>query len=773
VPVRLEAQRVYLLRVLIAAAFVGVAGAAAGQTSAAGVPARTEDVLAIDGPPAPIAPAVVTRDERGGTTIRATRLSEPLRIDGALDEALYRDVEPVSGLIQIEPRPGEPERQRTDVWISFDDDNVYYTVRCWESDMSAVIATEMRRDAGNIASSSDFVSVMFDTFYDRRNGYAFNVNAIGGRQDGQVVNNRQFLSDFNLIWDVKAGRFEGGWTIEAAIPFKSLRYRPGRQQIWGFNMLRRRPATNETAYLQRMPPGRGLAAILQANLAATVVGIEAPPPSRNLEIKPYVTSSLTSDTTVMPRVSNDPGGDVGVDLKYAVTQGLALDVTVNTDFAQVEADEQQINLTRFSLFFPEKREFFLENAGTFGFGGVTTAAAGDVPVLFYSRRIGLNAGRLVPLDVGGRVTGRVGRYTLGLVNIQTGDETVSRTPSTNFSVLRLKRDVLRGSSIGLIATRRSVGQSGSGSSPAYGADGTFAFGGTLAINSYWAQSRTPDVRDDDTSYRLQLDYPGDRYGVQVERLAVGANFNPEVGFVRRDDMRRTYGQFRFSPRPRASRPIARTIRRFSYIGNIAHIENGAGQLETRERSAEFALEFLSSDRFSVSYNNLYELLPAPFRIAPGITLPVGGYEFANVEVAYSMGLQRRRAIALTVERGTFYNGHRTVVSMNRGRVQFGNQFFIEPSYSMNHVDLVQGAFTTHLAGTRVTYTMTPLMFTSALVQYNSGSNSVSVNARLRWEYRPGSELFVVYNEQRDTRARAFPDLANRAFIVKVNRLLRF
>jgi hypothetical protein len=152
---------------------------------------------------------------------------------------------------------------------------------------------------------------------------------------------------------------------------------------------------------------------------------------------------------------------------------------------------------------------------------------------------------------------------------------------------------------------------------------------------------------------------------------------------------------------------------------------------------------------------------------------VGGYEFANVEVAYSMGLQRRRAIALTVERGTFYNGHRTVVSLNRGRVQFGNQFFIEPSYSMNHVDLVQGAFTTHLAGTRVTYTMTPLMFTSALVQYNSGSNSVSVNARLRWEYRPGSELFVVYNEQRDTRARAFPDLANRAFIVKVNRLLRF
>ena len=669
------------------AAFLSNASAALGQTPSPAFGAAPV-LPAIDGPPAPVAPAVVNRDEAGGTTIRATRVSVPLRIDGSFDEDLYRTVESVSGLIQIEPRPGEPERQKTEFWISFDDENVYYSVRCWESDPSGIIATEMRRDNGTIASGNDFVSVMFDTFYDRRNGFAFNVNAIGGRGDGQVANNRQFNSDFNPVWDVKSGRFEGGWTIEAAIPFKSLRYRPGRAQIWGFNMMRARPGTNEVAYLQKMPPGRGRAGILLVSQAATIVGIEAPPPARNLEIKPYATSSLTSDMTARPRISNDPSGDIGVDLKYALTQGLALDATVNTDFAQVEADEQQINLTRFSLFFPEKREFFLENAGTFSFGGVAAAAAGDTPVLFYSRRIGLNANRLIPLDVGGRVTGRVGRYTIGLVNIQTGDESVSRTPSTNFSVVRVKRDVLRGSSIGVIATNRSVGQFGTGTNQSYGADGTFSLGANLGINTYWARSRTDGLRGKDTSYRAQLDYPGDRYGVQVERLAVGDNFNPEVGFVRRDDMRRTFGQLRFSPRPRASRPIAKRIRRFSYIGNFAHIENGTGRLESRERSGEFAIEFQSADRFQVSYNNLFEFLPRPFRIATGVVLPVGGYGFDNVEVGYSMGLQRRRAANLLFEHGEFYNGHRTAFSATRGRLQLHNQLSIEPSYSINHVELV-------------------------------------------------------------------------------------
>ena len=775
-------MRISPLAVLVAMALLVAAPAAAGQAApspgqSASPPAGAAgDVPALLGPPPPIAPAVVNRDGNGGTTIRATKLDAPLRIDGALDESLYRTVEPVSGLIQIEPTPGAPEMEKTEFWISFDDTNIYYSVRNWDSDVENLIATEMRRDNNTIFAGNDSISVMFDTFYDRRNGYAFNVNAIGGRQDGQITNNRQFSADFNPIWEVKTGRFDGGWTMEAAIPFKSLRYRPG-SQIWGFNLMRSRPGKNEIAFLQRMPPGRSRAGMTQISLAASLVGLQTPPPGRNLEIKPYAVSSLTSDATARPRISNDPDGNVGADLKYAVTQGLSLDATFNTDFAQVEADEQQINLTRFSLFFPEKREFFLENSGTYSFGGVAAgggmAGGGDAPILFYSRRIGLNAGRLIPLDVGGRLTGRMGRYNIGVVNIQTGDEDVSRTPSTNFSVVRVKRDVLRGSSIGLIATSRSVRQTGTGNNQAFGADGTFTFGANLLINTYWARTQTSGLRGDDTSYRTQLDYPGDRYGVQFERLAIGDNFNPEVGFVRRDNVRRTSGQLRFSPRPRANRPLTRRIRRFSYIGNISHIENGAGRLETRERTGEFALEFLNADRFHVGYNNFYEFLPAPFRIATGVVLPTGGYAFDDFEMGYSMGTQRRRAVNLTLQRGDFYNGTRTAIGLNRGRFQISNQLFIEPGYSINRVELVQGSFTTHLGSSRITYTMTPLMFTSALVQYNSGNNSVSVNARLRWEYRPGSELFVVYNEQRDTLARAFPDLANRAFIVKVNRLFRF
>ena len=770
-------MRVHLFALLAGFLLISPAAAGqAGQSALGGGAADAADLPALLGPPAPVAPAVVTRDGNGGTTIRATRLDTPLRIDGALDENLYRTVEPVSDLIQIEPTPGAPEMEKTEFWISFDDTNIYYSVRNWDSDLDSLIATEMRRDNNTIFAGNDAISVMFDTFYDRRNAYAFNVNAIGGRQDGQISNNRQFSADFNPIWEVKTGRFDGGWTMEAAIPFKSLRYRQNRAQIWGFNLMRSRPGKNEIAFLQRMPPGRSRAGMTQISLGASIVGLEAPPPGRNLEIKPYATSSLTSDMTSRPRVSNDPNGDVGLDLKYALTQGLALDATVNTDFAQVEADEQQINLTRFSLFFPEKRDFFLENAGTYSFGGVATGGmggGGDAPILFYSRRIGLNGGRLIPLDVGGRVTGRVGRYTLGVVNIETGDETVSRTPSTNFSVVRVKRDVLRGSSIGLIATNRSVGQFGSGTNQAYGADGTFSLGANLLINTYWARTRTDGVRDKDTSYRAQVDYPGDRYGVTAERLAIGDNFNPEVGFVRRDDIRRTSGQLRFSPRPRANRPLTKQIRRFSYIANVSHIENGAGRLETRERTGEAALEFLNADRFWVGYNNFYEFLPAPFRIATGVVLPVGSYNFSNFETGYSMGTQRRRAVNLSLERGNFYNGTRTAIGANRGRFQISNQLFFEPGYSINRVNLVQGGFTTHLVTTRVTYTMTPLMFTSALVQYNSSNNSVSVNARLRWEYRPGSELFIVYNESRDTLARAFPDLANRAFIVKVNRLFRF
>jgi hypothetical protein len=266
-----------------------------------------------------------------------------------------------------------------------------------------------------------------------------------------------------------------------------------------------------------------------------------------------------------------------------------------------------------------------------------------------------------------------------------------------------------------------------------------------------------------------MDYAGDRYGVQVERLVVGDQFNPEVGFVRRDDMRRHFGQFRFSPRPKQSK----VVRKLSWTGSMAYVENIDGHLETREEKAEFAIEFHNSDRFNVGYGSTYEFLPRPFPIATGVVLPVGGYDFGTVRAAFNAGQQRPVSGNVALEHGTFYSGHKTTVSITRGRYNLTPRTSVEPNVSVNWVDLAEGAFTTHVIGSRLTYTRTSRMFVSALLQYNSGVNAIGSNVRFRWEYRPGSEIFLVYNDQRDTSLTGFPRLANRALIFKINRLLRF
>ena len=521
--------------------------------------------------------------------------------------------------------------------------------------------------------------------------------------------------------------------------------------------------------MTRVPNALGIRGIFQTSQAATLVGIEAPPGSRNLDIKPYAISDLTTDATASPAISNDLGGDVGLDVKYGVTQNLTADFTYNTDFAQVEADEEQVNLTRFSLFFPEKREFFLENQGLFQFGGATGRFGGDTPILFFSRRIGLDQGREIDIQAGGRLTGRVGAFSVGALNIRTDEDAVFNTPSTNFSVIRIKRDLLRRSSIGGIFTRRSVAVNGVGSNDTYGIDGTFAFFNNFAVNTYWARTRTEGLSRDDTSYRLDLNYTGDRYGVEFERLRVGDNFNPEIRFLRRDDMRKSFAEFRFSPRPAS---IAR-VRKFSWIGSLAYIEDGPGRLETRESHGEFGIEFENTDAVDVSYTDTYEFLKQPFPIAPGVTVPVGGYSFGTLRVRFTMGQYRKASGILFVEQGSFFGGDKTAVGYSRGRVEISPQLAIESIVSVNRVTLPVGSFTTNLVSSRLTYTLTPKMFVSALVQYSSSRHSVAANVRFRWEYRPGSELFIVYNDTRDTEGGGFPDLQNRVFIVKMNRLFRF
>ena len=733
--------------------------------------------LVINGPPPPQPPDVISRDANGRATMRAIRLAEPLRIDGVLDERVYQDVPAVSDFIQTEPVEGALATEKSEVWVLFDDEHFYITFRCWaENPEAELVANDMRRDSFGVFSG-EVVDFVFDTFYDRRNSVSFTVNPIGGRMDGQITDERDYFRDWNPIWDVRTGRFDGGWTFEAAIPFKSLRYRPGRTQVWGINLARhvKTAEKNEISYLVAIPAGSN---IMQTSLAATLVGLEVPRGGPVLDIKPFAIADLTSDRDVARQLSNDLRGDVGIDVKYGITQNLVADMTVNTDFAQVEEDEQQVNLTRFSLFFPEKREFFLENQGLFAFGGTRAGAfgfsstlAGDdnTPVLFYSRRIGLQDGQDVPIVAGGRLTGTVGKFRVGVLNVQTDSERASGAQGTNFSVVRVKRDILRRSSIGMILTGRSVSTHGPGSNQAYGLDGTFAFYDNLNINTYWARTQTPELSGDENSYRAQLDYNGDRYGVQTERLVVGRDFNPEVGFLRRDDFERSQGAVRFSPRL----PSVASIRQLFWEGRFDYITSRAGVLETRDAQGRFAISFENSDEFDITYTRTYEFLDEPFPIAPAVTIPVGGYGFQDVRTSFSLGTQRTFAGTVAAQHGGFFGGSKTSVELIGGRLGLTPQLSVEPGVSFNWVDLPDGGFTTELATARTTYTMTPWMFISALLQYNSGSNSLGANVRFRWEYQPGSELFVVYNEQRDTLTPRFLELENRAFIIKVNRLFRF
>ena len=734
----------------------------------------TFDLAAAQAPPAVVLPQTMSRDAEGRVTVTAVRVTTPLRIDGVLDEALYRTVTPISDFVQLEPQPGAVATEKTEVWVAFDAENVYVAVRASESQPERMIANEMRRDANSLFQNENF-SFALDTFYDRRNSVNFGFNPIGGRFDGQNTNEGQYNGDWNPVWDFAVRRVEGGWTGEAAVPFKSLRYRAGAAQVWGIQLRRINRWKNELSFLTRVPDGLGTNGIQRVSAGATLVGIEAPPGSRALDVKPYVTSNLSSDLTANPRFENRIGKDFGVDVKYGVTQGLTADFTYNTDFAQVEADEQQVNLTRFSLFFPEKRDFFLENQGIFNFGGVGSTSQNlfDTPIVFYSRRIGLDQGQEIPVLAGGRLTGRAGRYTIGLLNMET--ESVDRfgIPATNFAVARVRRDIFRRSAIGAIATRRSHVTSGpgvgTGSGETYGVDGQFAFLTNLSVTAFWARTQTPGRVGSDSTYRLNGGWNGDRWGAMAESMMIGEHFNPELGFVRRDNFRKGRAALRFSPRPTR----IRSVRKFTYEIQGIYYESLAGVREQRDIEYNFMTEFQSSDRIELNYWDKFELLTSPLRLPRGVTVPPGGYDVSTMVAQLTIGQQRFASGNLFVEHGPFYGGDRTAFGYSGARVKLNAHLALEPGIQINRVTLPVGAFNTTLATTRATYTITPMMFLSGLLQYNSSNNSFGTNMRLRWEYLPGSELFVVFNEGRDTLRSGFPYLQNRSVVVKVNRLVRF
>lgn len=738
--------------VLLAGPVLGQSHEEGGATPAAGLP-------------------VWSQDPDGRVILRATRISEPIRIDGRLDERWYSEVPPITQFIQQEPHAGTPATEKTEVWIFFDDKNIYLACRCWDANPEAIVANDMRRDSPNI-NQHDTFGVQFDPFRDGRSGFFFYMNPVGGTRDA-ITQDTRANHDWNTVWEWEPGRFEGGWIAEFAIPFKSLRYRPGREQSWGVQLRRLIRSKNERVHITPLSPAWGGGAWNYMSHAAILTGLQAPPGSRNLEIKPYAISSLQTDALSEPPLRNDFSPDVGVDVKYGITRGLTADFTYNTDFAQVEADEAQVNLTRFALSFPEKREFFLEGAGIFNFGNVTgtagdeVAGSGVAPLIFYSRQIGLANGRALPVVGGGRLTGKAGEWSVGALNIEVDDLPAANAQQTNFTVMRLRRNILRRSSVGGIFTRRSASVLAPGSNEVVGLDANLGFFQHVNLGGYLARSRTEGFSGDDLAYRAQFNYNADRYSIFLDRQGVGEHFNPEVGFMRRRNFRRSFMEARFSPRT-TSNPL---VRRWIYEGTLDYLTNNQNQLESRHVRGRFQTEFHSTDSLEFELSRFHESLAEPFTIED-VQIPRGGYSFNRAVVSYTAGQQHRISGKTSLDVGGFFGGKRQTAEF-KGRVEVTPRLGFEPNVSLNWIDLPAGRFTTTVTGLRTTFTMTTRMFVGALVQYSSALDSLAANVRFRWEYQPGSELFIVYSEGRSTFPVGRTELQNRGFVVKVNRLFRF
>jgi hypothetical protein len=532
---------------------------------------------------------------------------------------------------------------------------------------------------------------------------------------------------------------------------------------------------------------------MRVSMYATLDGIETPPPgSLKLDVKPYGITGVRTDLVASPQLESDWHGDAGVDAKWSVRENLTADFTYNTDFAQVEVDEQQANLSRFGLFFPEKRDFFLEGQGIFEFGnggrGPTSAGGGgppgssnvtssgrtrggrsaNAPSLFYSRRIGLENGVPVPIRGGGRLTGKLGAFDVGALMIDMED-------SRDFAALRVRRDIFSRSSIGVLGERRALAFDRSSSNELYGVDANFAFWENMQVFGYWAKTETDGLDGNDQSYRARAGWRGNVWSWSVDYVVVEDNFNPELGFVRRSDFRETNLFARWSPRV----PWIPGLRRLNLAPIVTYIENERlGYVETRNRSGRVELEFENGDWLQFFANDAYERLAVDTNIS-GASIPAGAYDFRDVEVAYYFGPHRRLSGSVSVTRGGFYGGDVTSLSVTQGRVEILPQLSFEPSVELNWVNLpdlqqTSGQFDQHIARARVTYSLSPRTFVSGLVQYNTSSDTFGANVRLRWEWAPGSEVFVVYTERRDTDVLdRWSALEGRSLVVKATRLLRF
>ncbi|RMH23289.1 MAG: hypothetical protein D6696_01055 [Acidobacteria bacterium] len=666
--------------------------------------------------------------------LEARRIDAPIVLDGRLDEAAWREAPAASGFTQREPRPGEPASERTEVRIVYTPQTLYVGVHCFDREPHKIVAREMQRDGALFRDDS--IIVLLDTFDDDRNAYFFETNANGARTDSLITDESNFNFDWDGVWDAAAQRGEDGWTAEIAIPFSTLRFDPAAK-AWGLEFRRLIRRKNEDLFWAPIGIDAGLERVSKYG---ALYGIEGVDPGLNLNVKPFVVASARD----VAGGASEEEGDGGLDVKWGVSRGLALDLTLNTDFAETEVDDQQINLTRFSLFFPEKREFFLENAGIFDFGA-ELGGGGGAPLLqlFFPRRIGIASGEEVPIDWGVRLTGRQGPWNLGLLDVQTGAVTLSDgepVPDTNWAALRLNRNLGQRSSVGVIATNRAGGAGDW--NRVVGVDLNLKPSDELAVVGFVARSDDAALASgDDFALGIGASWEGAIWDWGAGFTEIGERFEPDLGFLLRRGVRRYSGEVSYEPRPESRR-----VRNYSFELEAEVITDRDGVTETEEIQLEpFGIRFESEDRFTFFVERNFERLFEPFEIVDGVVIATGGYTFHQYGLRFRTNEGRLLVLSGSFSRGGFFDGDRDRLRLT---LQARPSRFLrsETTWERNDVSLPAGSFTTNLVRQRLGLAWSPRTRVDALAQYNDVAELVGVNLRFNWIYKPGADLFVVVNQ---------------------------
>ena len=716
-------------------------------------------------------------------------------IDGRVTDSVWQSVQPYSTFTQQDPIEGAPASEKTEVRVIVGNGNVYVGIIAFDSDPSKIIVSQARRDAS--LNETDSVVMVFDTFNDNQNAFVFGTNPLGIEYDGQVAREGQTsgvslgggtaagtqrggISAFNPNWDgdwtVRSQITERGWEAELAIPLKTLRYQTGDNQTWGFNVVRNIRHKNEQVYLAPIPRGFD---IYRVSLAAKMTGLSLPA-RRDIKLIPYALGSANRDFTRLDTDDVDGNWDVGLDVKWGIRPNLTLDATVNTDFAQVEADEEQVNLTRFDLFFPEKRPFFLENASTFQFGNPQQID------LFFSRRIGLSATAL-PIDIrgGARLSGKVGNWNVGVLNIQA-DESENALgeingAANNFSVLRMQREVGR-SSYGLIFVNRQ----GTGSfapdddyNRSYGVDANVQVTQNQRVSAFLARTDTPEWRTtgpkgSDYSGRAFYNFTNNLWQISGGYSQVGANFNPEVGFLPRRGYRRPEFRAFFQPQPKRWPWIRRIAPHISY-NSFYDINTDALQTESWHIHP-FEIQPRQGGRFGWFFDYNKDNPTSPFTVfnrdGRSVRIPAGEYAWGQNAFEYIHNPSARVSGSIRTRIGNYYDGDFKSFELTSD-YRITPQATASLGWTRQWIDLPGGSFINDLVPLKANYSFTTLTNISALLQYNGQTGQFSSNVRFAWLNRSGTGLFVVYNDRRDVLSSTALETLGRSFVVKYTRLIDF